>query len=200
MFSNKFRFKISLEVKRNIFWHLPLHALFAVLIYYGRFHLWFFIPFFFFCIILSLVYKRWEIPGIKWFMDHLERERNFKGIPGIGALITLFTGIIITAFFRPEIGAASFMILAVGDSVAFLIGRFGRIKSSLHENRNIEGVLAGVMLAAVSAGAFVPLIPAFVASIISLLFEFIGIRVGQFKIDDNFYIPLIAAIILTILL
>jgi len=199
MFSNNSK-PLSVDFKRNMFWHLPAHALFAVLIYFKLLPVTFLLPFLILCIILSLIYKRWEIPGIKWAIKHLERKKNLETLPGIEGIISIIAVIIIVAFFSPKIGAASVMILAVGDSIPFLVGRYGALKSSLHKNRNVEGIFAGIVCASLCAWAFVPLFPAFVAALVSLLFEFTGIKIRHLKINDNFYIPIISAIILTILL
>ncbi len=175
-------------------------VLFSFLIYYNLFPLWFFIPFIFLCLVLSLIYKKHEIPGIRFFMRHLEREENLKTFPGKANIYFLTTCIILVSFFSKEISAASVMILAVGDSVSFLIGYFGKLKSSLHEKKNIEGFIAGVVGAGFAASIFVPLYPAFVAAVISLFFEFSEIKLKKRKIDDNFYVPLISAIVLVILI
>jgi dolichol kinase len=57
------------------------------------------------------------------------------------------------------------------------------------------GITAGTLV----AQFFVPIVPAFLASVFAIVGETIPVRFGKFYIDDNIFVPLIAGGVLWVL-
>lgn len=143
--------------------------------------------------VASFISVKRKIPLLHWFLRKFEREEDFQKSPGKGSLMYL-AGILITLLlFEENIALAAIMILAVGDSVSHMVGKyFGkyRFKSSKH----LEGTVAGMFFASITASMFIEPKLAFIGSVVAMLTEIIELRVGKTIIDDNLVIPIIAGL------
>jgi len=146
-------------------------------------------------LVISYISRTRKIPIIYHFLERFERKEDIKVFPGKGILSYLI-GIFIVLIlgFSMEIVLASILILAFGDSVSHVFGlHYGKTKTSLSNKKFIEGALAGFAAAFIGAKLFLPWHEAFFASLAAMIAETTGIKLGSRQIDDNLFIPLIAA-------
>ncbi len=195
---NCFQFKMMTkqrEIRRQIF-HIIL-GLSIVVLYYTRIMSLFILGIIIIVgIIISIAWKKNTEPIISWFLSMFERNGQY---PGWGALWFCIGSFVVLLIFTKEIALASIMILALGDAVSHICGRFyGKIKHKLNKNYNIEGTIAGIIVASFGALLFVPVLDAVIAATIAMNCEVVNWRIGKWCIDDNFIIPIVAALTLFI--
>lgn len=186
--------KEKLEIKRQIF-----HFLFGILIvilYQLRIltvdHIFII---FLIGLIISFISLKHKIPLIYWFLKNFEREQDLKKIPGKGTLTYMLGVLIVLFFFKENIALAAIMILAVGDSVSHIIGKyFGKRRYSFNNIKHIEGTVVGIFLASIAASLFVSSTLAFLGSAAAMITEAIDLRIGKTIIDDNLVIPVVAGL------
>ncbi|MBN2423358.1 hypothetical protein JXB41_09105 [Candidatus Woesearchaeota archaeon] len=143
----------------------------------------------------SILSKKFKIPVIIHFLELFDREDHKKNFPGKGAFFYIAGSFFTVLLFEKHIASASILILAFGDSVSHIIGRYyGRTKMIIHSEKLLEGTLSGIITATVAASFFVELKLAFAASVIAMFFE--AFELEFFKVDDNLTIPVVAGIAL----
>lgn len=141
--------------------------------------------------IASFASVRHKIPGVNWFLRKFDREKDFKKSPGKGPLMYLTGVLIVLLLFEEEIALAAILILAVGDSVSHMVGKyFGRYK--FKSSKHVEGTIAGIFFASIAASMFVNPQLAFIGSTVAMLTEVVKLKIGKIMIDDNLVIPVIA--------
>ncbi len=101
--------------------------------------------------------------------------------------------ILVVYFFPLDIALASIVILSVGDAVSHIVGKL-LSRRTYRYIKSIEGTVAGAMCAFVGALLFVDVGLALWGSVIAMLIETINIR-----IDDNLFLPVLAAGVMTLL-
>lgn len=128
----------------------------------------------------------------------VERKEELQRFPGKGAIM-LFLGAGITAAIFREEAAAATVILAAGDSVSHLAGRFfGRTshRGIFAKNKTLEGSVAGFIFAAAAAAFLIPASTAIIAAAAGMAVEAMHVRIGKIKIDDNLTVPMAAAAVM----
>lgn len=186
--------KEKLEVRRQIF-HLFLGA--AIVILYQARVLTITILFIIFLagLITSLISLKYKIPVIHWFLKNFEREEDFKENPGKGTLMYVAGVLVALLLFKENIALAAIMILAVGDSVSHMVGKyFGKRKYRINNPKHLEGTITGIFFASVTASIFVKPTLAFIGSTVAMITEAIELKIGKTIIDDNLVIPLVAGL------
>lgn len=184
--------KEKLEVRRQIF-HLLLGVAIVTLYSLEILTINMLFVIFFIGFIISFASLKCRIPVIHWFLKNFEREKEFKENPGKGTLMYIAGVLIALLLFKEDIALASIMILAVGDSVAHMIGKyFG--KYQLKSSKHVEGTVAGIFFASIVASMFVRPTTAFLASTVAMIVEATELRIGRMIIDDNLVIPVIAGL------
>lgn len=183
------------EIKREVF-----HILVGVLIVLGVL----FVPHaeiigfivFIFGALISFLATQYNIPFITKCLCLFERDCN-KKFPGKGVLFFFAGSLLVLQLFSRDIALASILILTFADPIAHFIGAgFGKIKSPVNKNKNIEGTFAGIVVGMIFASFFVSILQAFLGSLFAMTLELIGIAMGGENIDDNFIIPLVAGTIM----
>lgn len=152
-------------------------------------------------LVLSILSKKGRVPIVEWFLKKFERSEDRKILPGKGLFFTLLGIFILSLFVEKAVIGASLLIISVGDSVSHLVGKkFGEVDHPLSHEKKIEGHLVGAFLSGVGASIFINPVIAFIAAFLAMFIE--GVEFGE-KIDrlleDNLFIPLIAATIIIIL-
>lgn len=149
--------------------------------------------------ILSVVLRKRDIPGISHFMEHFERPEVMDEFPGKGGIFFTAGVALVLLIFSRNIALASIAILTIGDATSHLLGAY--IKkyhySGPEKKKMIGGMFAGILAASLASIFFVDPFFGFIAASISLFVEYAELR--YLKIDDNFYIPVLAALILFLL-
>lgn len=145
------------------------------------------------CIVLSLLSLRFKLPVVSFFLNNFEREEEKVKLPGRGLIVSIAGSLLALQLFERNIALASIIILVFGDPVSHLIGKlFGKTKSFIDKRKNIEGHLAGFVVASLFAMFFVHPVLAIAGSLIAMLFEAIIIEIQRIELDDNLMIPLAA--------
>jgi dolichol kinase len=132
-----------------------------------------------------------KIALVRWFERNFERPDAM--FPGWGSACYA-TGALIALTFLNDIGAiaAIIFILGIGDGIATIIGKMGRIKLPYNKNKTLEGTMA-FFFASLPAYYFVgPLV--IPLAIAGALVESI-----DFKVDDNLMIPIVCTALVLVI-
>ncbi len=144
---------------------------------------------------LSLLSFRFRMPIIHWFLKNFERESDLRENPGKGPVTYVGGSLLALILFPESVALAAIAILAVGDSVSHMVGKyFGKAKYRKKSRKHIEGTIAGIFCASVASSFFIGPQLAFIASTIAMLVESIEIKIGSIILDDNLTIPLAAGL------
>ena len=181
--------------KRQLF-HLVLGLLIVLLIYLDLLTAFLIGIVILIGLILSFVTRRYRIPVIDWFLQTFERDEDIKQIPGKG-VIFMFVGAFIMVFFFPKnVALASMIILALGDSIAPLFGRYGKIRHPFSKRKFLEGAIVGFIAAFLGAMLFVEANAALFAALAAMIIEGIDLELRINPLDDNVVMPLVAGIVI----
>lgn len=143
--------------------------------------------------ILSKLCTITRIPIASWVMDRFERKEFRKTFPGKGPILFMIGSIIVLYFFPLKIALASMIILSVGDAASHIFGKLLSNRTYKYL-KSVEGTIIGILFSFLFALIFVEFALALWASLISM-----GLEGFKFKLDDNIYIPIVAAIVMIIL-
>lgn len=148
----------------------------------------------------SFMVKRERLGAVRRILSMFEREHHLVKFPGRGVLFFTIGAYLTLILFDRNIAYAGIAILSVGDAVSNIVGRrWGKIKTKLNHNKNIEGNMAGILASLPLAYYFFPNIFAvFAASTVGMFLEIPAIRIFGLEIDDNLLIPIGAAFTLTL--
>jgi dolichol kinase len=150
-------------------------------------------------LIISYGYKKGvRFPVISEIVDSTEREGVIDEFPGKGALTFFLGSFLVLLLFGSNlnVACAAIIILALGDSVATLVGRkYGKHKLFYNPEKSYAGSIAGFVTAFLGAVLFVK-------PEVALFGAFFGMSVESLvlKIDDNISIPLIAGFFMSMYL
>ena len=186
------------ELGRRLF-HLGIGILIVGLIYFDIINAKIMLVVVLIGLALSLISLKVKIPIIYWFLSRLDRKEDMKKFPGKGAFFYSIGVFLVLLFFDKDIAMASVIILAIGDSIAPLIGRYGSVKHPFSEKKFLEGTLGAGIIAFLGAMLFVAPIEAALASFAAMIAEGIDLRLGINHLDDNIIMPLAAGIVIWIL-
>jgi dolichol kinase len=193
--------KIDLfEISRKLF-HILLGVILALGVYLDILRVWMVLIILLIGVIISMLYKLFDIPVIHSFLRHFEREHLRKTFPGRG-VIYLFIGLLLLMLiFDKSIVLASLMIWTFGDSISAIVGKhYGRIRNPLNTVRWIEATIIAIIISGIAASFFVAWYYALIAAIIAMIIESIDLQLYHESLDDNFLVPVIAACVLYILM
>ena len=187
---------VEIEVKRKVA-HICV-GLFIIISYYMHIlkekHLFFGILIF---MSLSLLSLKFKVPLVNFLLANFERKKDLKKFPFKGMLFFLGGCLLAIKIFPRDISLASITILTLGDSLSFLCGSFlGKTKLKFNKLKKLEGILAGILFAFLGSLFFVNVTEAFFSSLIAMIVEGAGFKVGVNDIDDNFIVPLVAGTVI----
>ena len=181
-----------LELRRQLF-HALLGVVIVLGVIYGLLTVKRLLLIFIFGVVLSGLSIGFRIPVISWFLDNFDRKD--EKMPGKGAMFFVLGSLSVLAFFPLNIALAAIMVLALGDSLATLVGlHLGRIRSV--SRKSMEGFFAGVVAAFIGALFFVDYLSALAGSLAAMCFELLEIKFGSRVVDDNVMVPLTAAFVM----
>ena len=153
--------------------------------------------------ILVLFARKTRIPIIHKCLEYFERPHHMAKFPGRGSFYLFLGASLATFIFEKNIAMAAIMILAVGDSVTNIVGRyFGMIQNPFNDKKKLEGTIIAIVLSTLAALIFVPIWPAFLASTIAMGLESLnlGWKKRSIELDDNVMIPLVAGAVIMMIL
>ncbi len=144
-------------------------------------------------LIISILLKwGYKIPIASDLVKVAGRDKE-KQFPAIGALM-FFSGIILTMAFFQDMGVilGALIVAVYGDGASTLIGKaIGSIKTI--GGLTLEGTVGGMIVSYLLLTGIFNLVPALGAAIFGMLSEML-------PIDDNLSIPIVTAIVLSILI
>lgn len=183
------------ELERRLF-HLCMGILIVSLIYFDILNATIMGIVVLIALVLSLISLKFKIPVVHWFLSRLDRDEDLKKFPGKGAVFYGIGVFLVLLLFDKDIAMASVIILAIGDSLAPIIGRYHLIKHPFSERKFLEGALGAGFLAFLAAMLFVTPLEAALASLGAMIAEGVELRAN---IDDNITMPLVAGLIIWII-
>lgn len=188
----------ELEIRRQLF-HIFWGFVFVALIYFDLIN-----PLMIFILIvvflaISLLSKKFKIPVVYWFITKFDRPKDIKNLPGRGSWFYLIGVFLAMVLFPKDITMAAIAVLALGDSIAPMVGQYGIIKHPFSEKKFIEGTIAGAFIGFIGALLFVKYYEAALAAIIAMIVEGIDLRLGGHPINDNIIIPIVAGAVIWLL-
>lgn len=149
--------------------------------------------------VLSLLSLEFKVPVVEFFLRNMERSEDIKVFPGKGFIFFLSGIFLALKLFDKNIALAAIIIMVLGDSVSNLTGRVIRKSFYKIQGKNIEGLLIGFLAGGIGASFFVSPFFGFTAAFFGMMIEGYGIKIGERKIDDNFFIPLVSGSVLYLL-
>lgn len=135
-----------------------------------------------------------RIPFLYGTVSGVQRGHE-RHLPGRAALsLNLGVLLLLVLFTRADVVLGALVVLTYGDAAATVIGRrFGKHKFHKKLDRTVEGTLAGV---AVSA-AFLAI---FFAPQVALAVAVAGMLAEHIPMNDSYSIPVVSAVVLTLIL
>lgn len=186
----------ELEIRRKFF-HLLFGIILVVLIGFNVVNKFTVLIFLIIAYGLCLWCKKDRNAPLYWVLRHFEREKDLVQFPGKGALYYLMGAAFVVIAFDKDIAMASVLILAIGDSVSHIVGKFGNIKSPLNSKKFLEGSIAGGIAAFIAA--FFVLgngWEAFFGVFAGMIIEGMDIKFRLQKIDDNLLVPITSGLVI----
>ncbi|MGL5831329.1 MAG: phosphatase PAP2 family protein [Candidatus Altimarinota bacterium] len=150
--------------------------------------------------LFSLMQRKWQFPFFHKLLSLFEREKDLRTFPGKGSFFMVLGSYLTVLIFPLDTALAAISIMAVGDSVSHLFGRyFGKTVLPFSGPKKLEGTIIAIVVSTLCALFFVDYFKAFSASFIALLVElFLPEKLTKY-LDDNLIIPLLAGLIITII-
>lgn len=189
-----------LELKRQLL-HIVFGLALVALLYYNILTTMMLLGLTVLGIILSYILKYRRVPVISSLLEQCERSEDLKTYPGRAVIHYALGCLLALTFFEKDAALAGMMILALGDSVSHIVGRFyGRIKHPLNAKKLVEGWLAGILAGFLGAWLFVSVSwwEALAASFIAMTLETVEWSVDKRILDDNLFIPVVGAIVISL--
>ena len=108
--------KRNIELKRKLM-HLFLGIILVVLLNFGivtKTHIFLLTII---VIILSFLSKKYKIPGVNWFLQNFDRDKDIKKFPAKGFIFYLIGVFLVLQFFSLDIAMPAILVLAFADSM-----------------------------------------------------------------------------------
>lgn len=149
--------------------------------------------------LLSLICLFVKLPIIEPILLYFERPHHRKKFPGKGSFFMVLGALLSVVFFEKNVALASISVMALGDSVTNIFGRyFGEVKLPYNKKKTIDGAILGVVAASLAAFFFVPLHMAFLGSLVAMFVETLDLKIG-IELDDNVLIPVVAGTVMSLM-
>lgn len=148
-------------------------------------------------------YKKWKWARILFMLPFMavlrNSERQHKRFNLTGGVYILASSLICTLLFSPVIAAIALTVMLISDTLAALVGKaIGQRK--IYQNKTLEGTVAFFVSALLIMMLFNPLFTFTYVSVIACFAAvFMELFESWFELDDNFSIPLVIGIILTVI-
>ena len=188
----------GLEFRRRIF-HIVSGFIFVGLIYYDIINALIVFIIVLFHGLMSLISMKYKIPVIHWFLERLDRPKDRKYFPGKGSFYYCVGVLLAIVLFDKNVAMAGIMILALGDSIAPIVGQYGTIRFRYNKKKIVEGMIAGAIAGFIGALFFVAWHEALIASAAAMIAEGVGVRFEKVSINDNIIMPVVAGTVIYLL-
>jgi dolichol kinase len=143
-------------------------------------------------VVSFLIRQGLRVPLLHNIMQIVERNYE-KTLPGKGAFMFFLGAIVLMFFFKEQAVVVGALCVAVyGDAASTIFGiKFGKHK--LTGKKTLEGTLGGILVSLLFLGVLFEWWVALIAAGVGMLAELL-------PIDDNLTIPIVTAVVLTLLL
>jgi dolichol kinase len=140
-------------------------------------------------VLIDILLRGYRIPLISSMVDYADRGDS---LPGKGALY-FAVGALVTVILVPvQVAVPALVTVAVLDGIATMVGvRYG--KNRIFNGKSLEGTAAAIIITAVFLLPFLTVPGVMIVAILAGLIELLS------PIDDNLVIPVVVALLLTIL-
>lgn len=148
-------------------------------------------------------YKKWKWARLLFKLPFLlvmrSNERQHQHFTITGGVYVLASSLICALLFTPTIAAISITVMLISDTLAALVGKaVGQRK--IYKNKTLEGTVAFFISSLIIMMLFNPLRTFTYASVIACFAAaFMELFEQWFELDDNFSVPLIIGIVLTLI-
>lgn len=148
-------------------------------------------------------YKKWRWARILFSLPLLpvlrNSERQHQHFTVTGGVYVLASSLLCTLLFSNVVAAISITVMLISDTLAALVGKaVGQRK--IYKNKSLEGSVAFFVSALIIMMLFNPLRTFTYASVIACFAAmFMELFEQWFELDDNFSVPLVIGIVLTII-
>ncbi len=140
------------------------------------------------------------VPLISEILAIFERKKDMREFPLKGTLYFLIGSFITMLLYEKTVASAAIIILALGDCFSTLVGKpFGKTKHAHNNGKSVEGSIAGFVVAFTGALFLVSPKVALVGSFAGMFVESLDIKIFGIAIDDNFSIPIICGLVMSLL-
>ncbi|MDP3918429.1 MAG: hypothetical protein Q8Q35_00805 [Nanoarchaeota archaeon] len=180
-----------LELRRQLL-HLIFGLFLITLLYLRIFNVYHLIGILVLGVLVSQLCIRYKVPLASWVMNNFERKKLRKSFPGRGPILFMIGSIIVVWLFPLKIALASMMMLAVGDALSHIFGKLLSRRTYKHL-KSVEGTIMGILFSFLGAMLFVNVAVALWGSLITM-----GLEGFKWRIDDNLYIPIVAALVMSL--
>lgn len=148
-------------------------------------------------------YKKWRWARILFSLPFLpvlrSSERQHQHFTVTGGVYVLASSLLCTLLFSNIVAAISITVMLISDTLAALVGKaVGQRK--IYKNKSLEGSVAFFVSALIIMMLFNPLRTFTYASVIACFAAmFMELFEQWFELDDNFSVPLVIGIVLTLI-
>ena len=148
-------------------------------------------------------YKKWRWARILFSLPLLpvlrNSERQHQHFTVTGGVYVLASSLLCTLLFSNIVAAISITVMLISDTLAALVGKaVGQRK--IYKNKSLEGSVAFFVSALIIMMLFNPLRTFTYASVIACFAAvFMELFEQWFELDDNFSVPLVIGIVLTLI-
>ena len=150
--------------------------------------------------ILVLLSLFMELPVLEPILQYFERPHHRKRFPGRGSFFMILGALLAVVLFEKNIAMAAIAIMALGDSVTNIFGRyFGEVKLPYNKKKTVDGALLGVGAGTLAAFFFVPFHVALIGSFCAMFVETLDLKIG-IELDDNVLVPVVAGVVMGVLM
>lgn len=138
--------------------------------------------------VATLLMKGWRLPLLSRVFDEFERDVD---LPGKGAMYFVVGSLLVASFSqRFEYALAVIAVLALGDGLATIIGKFfGRARVAWNKAKSWEGTAAFAVVGALAGYVFIGLASVPLALILAFA------ETLPLDVDDNLLIPFVALLL-----
>ncbi len=151
-----------------------------------------FFPVSYFRIKNRLTYPFWKL------LEYVEREQNWKTLPGKQAYSLALGLLIVSLLFDEKTLQVSIISVAVYDGIATIAGKIFGKHTIPYTRKSIEGTLSGLIANIFFLTLIIPLWKSIFISVIAAISEIFA-NSKRWYLDDNFIIPLSVALFFQII-
>ncbi|NTV23861.1 MAG: hypothetical protein HGA85_05840 [Nanoarchaeota archaeon] len=133
------------------------------------------------------------------FLEMFDKPHDLAKFPAKGAVFYTAGALSAVLFFPQDIASASIAVLAFGDSISHIVGRFyGKTKVIVNEKKLLEGTIAGIIAGTIAASFFVSFPISFFGAAFGMMAE--AVELEYLGLDDNVFIPVVSGIVMLVLI